>query len=178
MDTEEIIQAIVDKLESLPECETSDVLTALCRVGRKEFNCSVYASSRFVKRHEKSGGEWLYDVTWCEIDDMNYTRSVPVAAECEWKNKGDIYDDFQKLLLARVAVRVFIYNEIHLEDAENQFCEWIRKYDDRQNGDTYFFAGYIGNGTDWHFKYFKIVVNKVNQTDLVRYDKIWPRQAR
>ena len=53
--------------------------------------------------------------------------SVPVAAECEWGDIDHILEDFQKLLLARVAVRVFIYDESKLENARTQFCHWIKQ---------------------------------------------------
>ena len=167
MNTEKIIHTYMEEFNKQTDCETSDVLTSLCRAGRKH-DCLVYASSQFVEDSEKTGGEWLYDVTWYEPDDMKFMKSVPVAAECEWKNIGDISDDFQKLLCARATVRVFIYDEKWFENitAQDQFSEWIKNYNDSQNGDTYLFAGYIGNGKDWRFKYFKIVVNKVNQTEI------------
>ena len=36
----------------------------------------------------------------------DFLKSVPVVAECEWGDPGDIKFDFEKLLLARAAVRV------------------------------------------------------------------------
>ena len=53
-------------------------------------------------------GEWLYDVVWSTYDETPvfdeycYMESIVLVAECEWsREKGDIYRDFQKLLLAR-----------------------------------------------------------------------------
>ena len=170
MDTEKIIEAIINKLKGLSQDQyrTSGILTALCEVGRNdEFKYSVHASSRFVKGN-KTGGEWLYDLTWYEADDDGYMKSIPLAAECEWNPIGAISDDFQKLLCARAAVRLFIYNEkwFKNERAEEKFSGWIKNYNDSQDGDTYLFAGRIKNGREWQFKYFKIVVDKVNQTKV------------
>ena len=92
---------------------TSAVLTPLCRIGQKEFDCSVYASSNFVDEQDKDGGEWLYDVTWCKYErkyEKYFLTSVPLVAECEWGNLGDIKDDFEKFIQARAAVRVFVFD--------------------------------------------------------------------
>lgn len=169
MNTEEIIQAIINKFKGLSENQyhTSGILTALCEVGQNDFDYSVHASSRFVKC-KKAGGEWLYDMTWYEPYDKKAMKSIPLAAECEWKTMGAISDDFQKLLCARATVKVLIYDEKWFEKnaAQEKFSEWIKNYNDSQNGDTYLFVGRIKNGKQRQLKYFKIVVNKINQTEI------------
>lgn len=170
MNTEEIIQAIINKFKGLSKDEyhTSGILSALCEVGKKEFKYSVHASSRFVKKNEKDGGEWLYDLIWYEPDNEGYMKSIPLAAECEWKPIGAISDDFQKLLCARARVKMLIYDEKWFDKnaAQQKFSEWIKNYNDSQNGDTYLFVGRIKNGKERQVKYFKIVVNKINQTEI------------
>ena len=56
--------------------------------------------------------EWLYDVTWLkyEHEGERLLIEAPSVAECEWGNKGDIDDDFEKLLLARAGIRLMIFN--------------------------------------------------------------------
>ena len=169
MNTEKIVEAIIEKFKGLPmeQYDTSGILTALCEVGQDDFDYSVHASSRFVKC-KKAGGEWLYDMTWYEPYDKKSMKSIPLVAECEWKTMGAISDDFQKLLCARARLKVLIYDEKWFEDepADKKFSEWIENYNDSQNGDTYLFVGRIKNGEDRELKYFKIVVNKVNQTKV------------
>lgn len=46
--------------------------------------------------------EWLYDITWLDGHDDGAGERftiyrVPVVAEIEWGNEGDVWDDFQKL---------------------------------------------------------------------------------
>ena len=175
MNTEKIIEAIIKKFKDLSKDQyhTNDILSALCNVGKKEFKYSVFASSKFVNDCEKTGGEWLYDVTWYEPDNEGYMKSIPVAAECEWGTKGAISDDFQKLLCSRASVRVFIYDEkrFEMDPAQEKFSEWITNYNDSQNGDTYLFVGRIKNGEEQQLKYFKIVVNKINQTEFADLSK-------
>ena len=55
-------------------------------------------------------GEFLYDVIWLRTDEENRVIGVPLVAEIEWGNRGDVWDDFQKLLVARAGVRVMIFN--------------------------------------------------------------------
>ena len=62
-------------------------------------------------------GEWLYDVSW--LHGKRWLRSVPMVAECEWGNFGDIEDDFQKLLVPRASLRVMVCDGWWLPDDNN-----------------------------------------------------------
>ena len=152
---------------------TSAVLTPLCRIGQKptlEFDCSVYASSNFVDEQDKDGGEWLYDVTWCKYEN-NFLTSVPVVAECEWGNLGDIKDDFEKLILARAAVRVIVFDGIYCKNGAealaNKFCDWVGAFEGSQKGDTYLLVGYEEDEKNWCFRYFNILVNDPGQQPVL-----------
>ena len=90
------------------------VKTELCKIGRGRFGC--YVCARDVDETDRDQGEWLYDVTWLEYEkngrsELKARRKLvdaPLVAECEWGDLGDIYDDFEKILLARAGVRLII----------------------------------------------------------------------
>ena len=46
-----------------------------------------------------------------DTDGIGLIRVVPLVAEVEWGNEGDVWDDFQKLLAARAEERVMIFDE-------------------------------------------------------------------
>lgn len=54
-------------------------------------------------------GEWLFDVTWLEVDEEKYITDLVLAMESEWGNPGDVYDDFMKLLSSRARLRVIVF---------------------------------------------------------------------
>ena len=92
---------------------TKKVLTTLCKLGQR-LGYTAWATGRDPYRvpdKYRDGDEWLYDVSWCNSDISDtYDRliSVPMVAECEWDNLGEIEYDFAKLLLARATVRVMV----------------------------------------------------------------------
>ena len=130
------------------------VKTALCRVG-KDLGYSVWANRVDIK---PNGGEYLYDVSWLKYED-NLLKSWPMVAESEAKNIGEIKDDFEKLLIARDAVRVMVFKgKWHKNGAEaiaGEICKWIRAYEGSQEGDTYLLIGSEEDKDNWWFRYFK-----------------------
>ena len=141
----------------------------LCNIGRR-FDCSVYASSNFVDKKEKCGGEWLYDITWCKYENK-LLKSVPVVAECEWGDLPQIKDDFEKLLLARAAVRVMVFDGMYCKNGAeaiaNKLCSWVGSFEGSRKGDTYLLVGYERDGKIWCFQYFKISVNDPGQQPML-----------
>ena len=125
----EIMRALCEGLNSLeidkPESRTEwnkAVKTELCKIGRR-FGYSVYARSNEVNKAYRDEGEWLYDVTWLEYEkgargELVNLVDAPLVAECEGGNKGDIEDDFEKLLLARPHVRLMIFKGISEPDSK------------------------------------------------------------
>ena len=180
MNTDKIIQALLKEFKNLERTDTSSwetdqwnhaVLTPLCSLGRQN-KCYVYASSKVVDEQNKDGGEWLYDVTWCEYDENDFLTSVPVVAECEWRNLGDIKDDFEKLLLARAAVRVMVFDGRYCKNGAealaNKFCDWVGAFEGSQKGDTYLLVAYEEVITPWNFRYFNITVNDPGQQPTLK----------
>lgn len=55
------------------------------------------------------GGEWLFDLCWRD-QDRPILRSVPLAAEIEWKPVlTSTLKDFQKLIVARAEHRLMLF---------------------------------------------------------------------
>ena len=65
-------------------------------------------------------GEWLYDVTWLKYDCNYRVIDVPLVAECEWGRLENIYDDFDKLLLARARPLDDLRRQLHTRFRENR----------------------------------------------------------
>ncbi|MCY4363216.1 MAG: hypothetical protein OXE42_13705 [Gammaproteobacteria bacterium] len=176
MSPEKIIQSLLEEFKKLEQTEIKQtqwsraVLTALCRVGR-QLGCSVWASSQFVNREDKDGGEWLYDVTWLKYKG-DFLKLSPMVAECEWGNIGAIKDDFEKLILARAAVRVMVFDGMYCKNGAegivNKFCDWVGAYESSQKRDTYLLIGYERDEKyNWWFRYFNILVDDPSQQPIL-----------
>ena len=173
MNPDEIILAVLEEFRTLEQTDvsqwTSAVLTSLCSLGKKN-KYHVYADSRFVDEQYRHGGEWLYDTIWCDYEG-DFLKSVPLAAECEWGAFGNIKDDFEKLIQARAAVRVFVFDGGYCENGAealaNKLCDWVGAFEGRQKGDTYLLAGYEKDESAWWFRYFKILVDDPGQQPVL-----------
>ena len=179
MNPDDIVQALLEEFKNLEDTDTSGwnqtqwtsaVLTPLCSMGQQN-KYYVYASSNFVDEQDKDGGEWLYDVTWCKYEN-NFLKSVPLVAECEWGNLGDIKDDFEKLLLARAAVRVMIFDGRYCKNGAealaNKLCDWVGAFEGSRKGDTYLLVGYERHEETWCFRYFNILVDNPGQQPMLQ----------
>ena len=174
---DKIIQEILQRFKTLERADiskwnktqrTSKVLTALCKIGKE--HCSVFASRHFVDEQHRNGGEWLYDITWCEYKNK-LLQSVPLVAECEWGTLGAIKDDFDKLILARAAVRVMVYDGGYSKDGAegiaNDLCRRVGAFEGNRPGDTYLLAGYDKDESSSWFRYFKILVDDPGQQPVL-----------
>ena len=155
MTTRPFIRKITDELDKFRDTVpkkgfkdgkwTRGVLTALAKAG-KHFGYRVAADKSKVPGEHRDWGEWLYDVTWFDTPendpwDTKRSWSVPMVAECEWKRvEWEVRQDFEKLLIARAALRVMIYDGRRLKPEE--LCKCIDLFEGTQVGDTYFLAIY------------------------------------
>ena len=98
---------------------TKVVLTKLCEIGRG-FRFHVCANKGKVDKANRDYGEWLYDVTWLKYDCNYRVIDVPLVAECEWGRLENIYDDFDKLLLARARPLDDLRRQLHTRFRENR----------------------------------------------------------
>ena len=116
---------------------TKMVLDSLGQLGESK-GCSVWSHL-----HQQ---EWLYDMVWLTQESREKPpREVNLVLECEWDtNETIIGDDFQKLLVARTNMRVFIFasGSGHTEAAIERLRQQIRDFRQNSQGDLYFFACY------------------------------------
>ena len=134
---------------------TEKVLTTFCRLGKKEFGYTAWATG--VPDKYRDGNEFLYDASWLVIDNGERTISLPMVAECEWGNLGDVEYDFQKLLLARSKVRVMVYdagpaNGEYQEEIRDRLREHVGIFNGTE-GDTYLLIGWLHENTEKGFSF-------------------------
>lgn len=155
------------------EVWTRKVKTALCEACR-EVEDTFYLYATGVDCAEK---EWLYDVSCLEYKDdpedgldrcyHRLLKRIVMVAECEWGDQGRIFDDFEKLLLARADLRVMLFEGntlAKLEDRFQPFLRYIAAYRDARIGDTWLLAAFgydedeNGNCGNRKFDYCRIEV--------------------
>jgi len=93
--------------------------------------------------------EWLFDVCWLEYrrrpdGSVGFLRRLALAAECEWGNRGDVEDVFEKLLVSRADLRVVIYeaNSSHdVQSIASRLWELEQRFERRNPEDRYLLAG-------------------------------------
>ena len=81
---------------------------------------------------------------------------MPAVAECEWGGSERIKEDFEKLLIARVGLRVMVYQE-HIIEAES-LRQWVDLHEGNRAGDTYLLVAYQRSETRLPFRYRHIIV--------------------
>ena len=144
---------------------TKEILTTLCKLGRRDLGCTVWATGNYPNRVPdecRDGDEFLYDASWRRSDTCDRIISVPMVAECEWGVRKKVEEDFQKLLLARSKVRVMVYDSGPANDSrsDRQFIrDQLYKHVEAFNGtkdDTYLLIAYLhvrGEERDFKFKF-------------------------
>ena len=175
----EIMRAVQDGLNSIrvdksvesDEVWTKAVKTELCNIGQDRFGCYVCAGGVDKADH----GEWLYDVTWLEYEKNGPSEGkvrrklvdAPLAAECEWDNLGEIYDDFEKLLLARTGVRLMIFHgwlkHGGPQGIAEQLAGRVREFNGSHPEDAWLLAGWEKSNDEEKggpFRYFTIEANQ------------------
>lgn len=102
--------------------------------------------------------EWVFDLVWYRNDKDNHLVSVPVVLECEWQLSFDaIKYDFEKLLVARAFLRVFVQQgrtKAAVDEVQRKLITLVSKFDGSARGDRYLFAGYDFKTTEFSFRPF------------------------
>ena len=156
-----LIEIVRDYLSALEPSRTGSrtVTRELCKAGRASFPGSdkvkLFASS--ISKPIADDGEWLFDVTCLLYDEVGFIQRVPFVAECEWRRKDDVYDDFEKLLLARADVRIMVFKADPWDSTETAFAElqaYIAAFQPTSPHDAYLFAAWTrGVGFKFHSYY-------------------------
>ncbi len=92
--------------------------------------------------------EWLYDVVWLKATEKFLVSDIALVAEIEWGNERDVWDDFQKLPLARADYRVMIFDD--KPGLRGRLIKQARKFGKCEPGDRYFLASYADGGFTVH----------------------------
>ena len=166
--TQETIERIREKLNKLlltlqdsSTDWTKGINTTLCELGH-ELGYQVGA-----KGLDFGYGEWLYDVTWLEYSRgyqpslENRLLDVHLVAECEWGNRPNIKDDFEKLLLARASVRLMIYDGNYDPGSAaiaKSLEEYVRGFRRGHPTDVWLLAAWErdADAGTWSFRYFPL----------------------
>ena len=110
----------------------------LIRLGLDE-GCKTCASG-VSKASANTWPEWLYDVVWLRVSDGFAVNDVCLVAEIEWGADWEVWEDFQKLLVARANTRVMIFDE--KPGLLDSFFAQIKNFRLTQQGDQYLLASY------------------------------------
>lgn len=104
-----------------------------------------------------TGGEWMFDLVWLAQQapgPKEYARTVglPLALECEWRGWRDVWDDFDKLLLVRAGLRVFIFTQDPAapHDWADILFNRARAFSDADRSDAWLLCGWTKNGFECH----------------------------
>ena len=139
---------------------TEAIKTKLCEIGKDRFGYEVCASG--VENPKPDHPEWLYDVTWLKYEAERPLIEAPFVAECEWSNEGAIKDDFEKLLLARAAVRLMVFdggNQTESERIAQELAKMVGAFKNSRAEDYWLLAAWEGTNAEWSFRYFTIAPN-------------------
>jgi hypothetical protein len=95
-----------------------------------------------VEKREGWCPEWLFDLTWYHGDGQ--VKSIPLVLESEWlRDDKDLRVDFEKLLVAKSKVKVFVFQTKTAErmnDVHNRLISAIHKFQPSVPGEIYVFA--------------------------------------
>jgi predicted RNA-binding protein with PUA-like domain len=149
-----------------PKC-TRAVKNAIGHIGEK-LGFVVYAAGCCYEKN----GEWLYDLCWCN-ESGSELKEMALAAESEWSPARDeILTDFQKLLVSRANLRVFLCCQEEPDDwtdCEQYLFQQIHDYCGTQIGDRYLFGNWTSRG--WKFTRY------VHPTKVPVVERVWLFQA-
>jgi hypothetical protein len=144
---------------------TEGMMRALGELGRS-LGYDVCTSGWRIDGDPRCWGEWLYDMTWAQMDEQGHLVSIPLVLESEWSSRpADVDADFQKLLVARANFRVMIFQEpscCEFDSTVERLSSHVRAFEGAQVGDRYLFAGYcfthksVIYGTIWQLSLSKL----------------------
>ena len=82
-----------------------------------------------------------------------YLRWAPLIAESEWGTMQEVFDDFEKLLVARAGVRVLVFdlrrNWKTMDRAATELSRSVTAFDATDCGDAYLLTGWTPSGFEY-----------------------------
>ena len=96
--------------------------------------------------YDPTVNEWLYDQVWCQRDEKGVLQKVFMVMESEWKTAwSEVIYDFNKLLLARSDLRVFVFESRDVSEVMSQLRSIIQTNPLVLPGDVYLLCGWDYN---------------------------------
>lgn len=139
------VQRALNKVFAPEDMGTQDVLAAICKACG-EFDPKLYLCATGTAGGAAKSKEFLYDVTCLDYDDEDFLAKAVLVAECEWGSPADVYDDFEKLLLAHASVRVMVFDGRRPLGGYEKVFEILDRYVDRcthtDAGETWLYAAW------------------------------------
>ncbi len=144
---------------------TRAIKTGLCHAGH---NLDYRVATSLDRRRATEGcadgpdfGEWLFDLVWMvwNGEPQRQLNRICLVVESEWGDRGDILDDFEKLLVARSCVRLMIFqasNGAEVEAIFNLLQEESQAFEQSQTGDYYLLEGYDCENSAFLWREFQV----------------------
>ena len=142
---------------------TQTAMTVFGGLGKRDGFTVCCRRSSYVERDE---GEWLYDQLWYENSPTKkgFLVRAAMALEAEFNDfEPRIDNDFPKLLLARVDVRVWLWQSVDGRRHIDLYKDQIREFGYSMPGDEWVFGVY-----DWLIHKPLIERFTVTTSDLLR----------
>jgi hypothetical protein len=110
---------------------TKSLLSALVSCGNDSYYtcCSNYKKGFEGMGEYPNAPEWLYDLCWIDLIsepnkwDFLKFKKIKLILESEWGNKGDINDDYLKLIPAKAENKVMIFQENTIQRVKDKINE-------------------------------------------------------
>jgi hypothetical protein len=172
--SEHAIAEITESLKTVPsKCEgrgddgwTGAVKSVVITVA-KQFGKENKVATTLPKgcdqqlRQKVDDGEWLFDLTWYQEEHEWRMRRVVLVMESEWNRGPDEQrTDFQKLLVAKAEIKLFVFQENTEDDVSSKadgFVEMINAFDDGSPKEIYLFAGLVLDQKPKYFKFYSFL---------------------
>ena len=148
------LQGLQKKANSINDTSsdwTRAIKNEIAKVGN-QLGYEVYASSCEFAKY----GEWIFDLTWADIDKDEYLRSIPLALESEWI-PSEVLDDFCKLLVSRAKHRVMVFwagNKTSMKSKIEEMVDEVKNSRMTESGDRYLFTCWIEDVERFDFRLY------------------------
>ena len=104
-------------------------------------------------------GEWLYDMTWYEMDAAGNFSRQPMVLESEYFPDSHMDGDFHKLVQARAEIRVWVFiaaNSLEVDAYIERCKEQAQRFIGSVPGDNYVCMGFNWADSDVTIRSFQV----------------------
>ena len=136
---------LIEEHESHNGVWTSDFLDSLMHPMELIGENGAVCPFRKSKESRQTEAEWLYDMVWYESDrgDFDSLTQVFMVLESEWSRyMWDVKYDFEKLLIAKAPLKVFIAEDLKDGGVIKMATAEISAFKTKEENETYLLALY------------------------------------